>query len=652
MFSSRIRSLEGLLNAYAGVICVFILEKCERSPVMCFTTCVYEQKARNPDAVTSMADTPGSIALEMIHAHDVSTSAWGTELSADACPSEIQSARDAVPSSASHYPFHLARHAEGSADIGTASLFAYDVTVHLRGIDKRRHLASMVDFASRSEEDTDKDELGEGRNDATKMAAAFFPALDDRAAHELNNYKVQPTLGTLAAQEGIFRNVRLTAHFHLLARSPGQKPRTEWTTREAEERAARVPSVATTVRTARGAFVHGRSDARKGKSRVVHTSRAVVIYYDRGLRPPATRAPELASSFLNACLNIIGNTSAGNNKSMFEDTMVLSPLSSMLASTAIFTPAKRPAASRVRTRKWEIMTHNNWEIMAHNKWEIMAHDFSSATIHVQRATKHEQDGIIEGWQDTQSRAFWEILRTRTWLVLAVDFATSHPVPHVPSRSGILSGERQWANARENRRPSPISQALFVFQNAVDEMTGLCNRVTLSIFALTLGQSCLELEYNGEHSMTGGDDEWRGEVTNIPSTASAEVRLLLSKAIIRAPLPMPSTRPGAHIGADKAPSMVLLEMFWLVAEVFGEVQIVSVVMMNVVDKTTTTAILGLNTSRAPRQSGERNMSVPTTGNRRAAVERIRPDGQHHYAQEDDSLVQDVSQLEDPGDAAVR
>ncbi|EED79548.1 predicted protein [Postia placenta Mad-698-R] len=47
-----------------------------------------------------------------------------------------------------------------------------------------------------------------------------------------------------------------------------------------------------------GAFVHGRSDARKGQSRSVHTVRAVVLYYDRGLRPPTTRAPELASSFL------------------------------------------------------------------------------------------------------------------------------------------------------------------------------------------------------------------------------------------------------------------------------------------------------------------------------------------------------------------
>ncbi|EED78297.1 predicted protein [Postia placenta Mad-698-R] len=49
-----------------------------------------------------------------------------------------------------------------------------------------------------------------------------------------------------------------------------------------------------------GAFVHGRSDARQGQSRAVRTSRGVVIYYDRGLRPPATRAPELASSFLTA----------------------------------------------------------------------------------------------------------------------------------------------------------------------------------------------------------------------------------------------------------------------------------------------------------------------------------------------------------------
>ncbi|EED82222.1 predicted protein [Postia placenta Mad-698-R] len=64
--------------------------------------------------------------------------------------------------------------------------------------------------------------------------------------------------------------------------------------------------------------------------------------------------------------------------------------------------------------------------------------------------------------------------------------------------------------------------------------------------------------------------FKSDNSRIPSTASAAVRLLLSKAITRAPLPMPSTRPGAHIGADKAPSMVLLEMFWLVAEVSGEV----------------------------------------------------------------------------------
>ncbi|EED78731.1 predicted protein [Postia placenta Mad-698-R] len=66
--------------------------------------------------------------------------------------------------------------------------------------------------------------------------------------------------------------------------------------------------VGTTVRTARGAFVHGRSDARKGQSRAVHTSRTVIIYYDRGLRPPATRAPELASSFLTTRVGVFQHT--------------------------------------------------------------------------------------------------------------------------------------------------------------------------------------------------------------------------------------------------------------------------------------------------------------------------------------------------------
>ncbi|KAF9813442.1 hypothetical protein IEO21_05601 [Rhodonia placenta] len=56
--------------------------------------------------------------------------------------------------------------------------------------------------------------------------------------------------------------------------------------------------VGTRVQTAQGAFVHGHSNARKGQLRAVHTSRGVVICYDRGLRPPATHAPELSSSFL------------------------------------------------------------------------------------------------------------------------------------------------------------------------------------------------------------------------------------------------------------------------------------------------------------------------------------------------------------------
>lgn len=69
-------------------------------------------------AVTSMADTHGSITLEIDHVHihiqhqincqDVSTSAWKSELSADACPSDIQSARDSAPLFVSRYPTHLA----------------------------------------------------------------------------------------------------------------------------------------------------------------------------------------------------------------------------------------------------------------------------------------------------------------------------------------------------------------------------------------------------------------------------------------------------------------------------------------------------------------------------------------------------------------
>lgn len=61
-----------------------------------------------------------------------------------------------------------------------------------------------------------------------------------------------------------------------------------------------------------GAFVHGRSDARKGQSRAVRTSRGVVIYYDRGFRPPATRAPELASSFLTARVSAFQQSAAVN----------------------------------------------------------------------------------------------------------------------------------------------------------------------------------------------------------------------------------------------------------------------------------------------------------------------------------------------------
>ncbi|KAF9816487.1 hypothetical protein IEO21_04092 [Rhodonia placenta] len=80
--------------------------------------------------------------------------------------------------------------------------------------------------------------------------------------------------------------------------------------------------------------------------------------------------------------------------------------------------------------------------------------------------------------------------------------------------------------------------------------------------------------------------------------------------------MPSTRPGAHIGAGKTPSMALPEMFWLVAEVSVEVQINwwegktergvgwrerAALVTNVVDKATATALLDLNMSRAPGQS---------------------------------------------------
>lgn len=50
--------------------------------------------------------------------------------------------------------------------------------------------------------------------------------------------------------------------------------------------------------TVRGAFVHGCSNAHKEQSRAVHTLHGVVIYYDRGLRPPATCMPKLSSSFL------------------------------------------------------------------------------------------------------------------------------------------------------------------------------------------------------------------------------------------------------------------------------------------------------------------------------------------------------------------
>ncbi|EED85753.1 predicted protein [Postia placenta Mad-698-R] len=80
--------------------------------------------------------------------------------------------------------------------------------------------------------------------------------------------------------------------------------------------------------------------------------------------------------------------------------------------------------------------------------------------------------------------------------------------------------------------------------------------------------------------------------------------------------MPSTRPGAHIGAGKTPSIALLEMFWLFAQVSGEVQIgwqegetegrvewreIAFGINVLDDKADATAILCLNTSRAPGQS---------------------------------------------------
>ncbi|EED85752.1 predicted protein [Postia placenta Mad-698-R] len=63
-------------------------------------------------------------------------------------------------------------------------------------------------------------------------------------------------------------------------------------------------------------------------------------------------------------------------------------------------------------------------------------------------------------------------------------------------------------------------------------------------------------------------------------------------------------PSTHIGPWETLSKALLEMLRLVAKVFGEVQIVAVAMMNVID--TATAVFVLNTSRAQGQSGERNM----------------------------------------------
>ncbi|EED80613.1 predicted protein [Postia placenta Mad-698-R] len=103
------------------------------------------------------------------------------------------------------------------------------------------------------------------------------------------------------------------------------------------------PSVGTTVRTARGAFVHRRSDARKGQSRAVRTSRGVVIYYDRGLRPPATRAPKLASSFLTACFNtfILDEQNTQNSSDMsFRVDLTISPLLDGIG------PTPDPALSR------------------------------------------------------------------------------------------------------------------------------------------------------------------------------------------------------------------------------------------------------------------------------------------------------------------
>ncbi|OSX56540.1 hypothetical protein POSPLADRAFT_1114806, partial [Postia placenta MAD-698-R-SB12] len=67
-------------------------------------------------------------------------------------------------------------------------------------------------------------------------------------------------------------------------------------------------SVGTRVRMVRGVFVHGRSDAHKGQSRSVCTSRAVVIYYDRCLRPSSTHMPKLSGSFLTTQVSAFQHT--------------------------------------------------------------------------------------------------------------------------------------------------------------------------------------------------------------------------------------------------------------------------------------------------------------------------------------------------------